>query len=423
MIALFVVFVALRAANVAATTCPGTSLTDAERDFILQLHNDARRTVAQGTVKTSLGTVGPAQNMYQLTYDCNLETAAETAAGANCNAAVDGTTNGDNVQLFTAANSIATTKNDQIQQAVADWFLPAIYYGYATYSEYSDERQEFFANLVNYKNLAVGCTYQTCANPDRRLIRCKYNSPTPQKNALLYNRGMACQSNSDCTLVTGSTCVNSLCVTTQTVLPPQQRPICQFIEMTDAARTTAVNMHNDYRAQVALGQAPNGKNGAILPQAANMMQMDYDCDLERYALVHAQTCSMTASADANLPDQNENIYVDKTTTDPNTAITNAINAWKNQLSQNGINNQVQYHNTLATKPGNPKAAITMIWAKTWRLGCSAVNCNANGMFVVCRYSPKGLQLNHLIYDPKSGPCTKCPVSAANCSPNGALCVM
>ncbi|VDL84913.1 unnamed protein product [Nippostrongylus brasiliensis] len=330
MIALFVVFVALRAANVAATTCQGASLTDAERDFILQLHNDARRTVAQGTVKTSLGTVGPAQNMYQLTYDCNLETAAETAAGANCNAAVDGATNGDNVQLFTAAKSIATTKNDQIQQAVADWFLPAIYYGYATYSEYSDVRQEFFTNLVNYKNLAVGCTYQTS----------------------------------------------------------QQRPMCPFIEMTDTARTTAVNMHNDYRAQVALGQAPNGKNGAILPQAANMMQMSYDCDLERYALTHAQTCSMTETADANLPDQNENIYVDKTTTDPNTAITNAINAWKNQLSQNGINNQVQYHNTLATKPGNPKAAITMIWAKTWRLGCSAFNCNANGMFVVCRYSPK-----------------------------------
>ncbi|VDL80603.1 unnamed protein product [Nippostrongylus brasiliensis] len=183
---LLIVCFALYDATVRATvTCPNAvatnKLKDTDRDLLLQYHNDARRAVAQGIVNTSLGMIGPAQNMYEMQYDCNLDTAADTANTKTCVGEVNGAMNGDNVQYWSTASIYKLDAEKWIQQSVADWFLPAVYYGYDGGSAYTDPRLEFFSNLVNYKNLKFGCAVTDCpkAAPieDRKLLRCLYSTP------------------------------------------------------------------------------------------------------------------------------------------------------------------------------------------------------------------------------------------------------
>ncbi|VDL77154.1 unnamed protein product [Nippostrongylus brasiliensis] len=370
---LLIVCFALCDATVRATvTCPNAAATntlkDTDRDLLLQYHNDARRAVAQGIVNTSLGMIGPAQNMYEMQYDCNLDTAADTANTKTCVGVVNGAMNGDNVQYWSTASIYKLDAEKWIQQSVADWFLPAVYYGYDGGSAYTDPRLEFFSNLVNYKNLKFGCAVTDCpkAAPieDRKLLRCLYSTPQFEREALIR-----------------------------------------------------------FRSQTALGNTPNGVSGVNLPTATNMLKMVYDCDLERDAIIYAQTCSGTGSANGTRPGQDENVYLDANAFDQTTAVQNAVIAWFSPIRNTGINNNVQYHSTLANKATAPKTAIRIMWAKTWKLGCAAIDCSlttGGGMFTVCRYAPPGFQLNHYIYD-KGTPCSKCPSSFTTCSMSEGLC--
>lgn len=92
-------------------------------------------------------------------------------------------------------------KNDQLQDAVEQWYQPVAQYG-LNGSEYkfTDPRLQSFANvrlryftysnplfssllylpsvqLAHYKSTALGCHYAKCQPPERVVIVCMYNNP------------------------------------------------------------------------------------------------------------------------------------------------------------------------------------------------------------------------------------------------------
>ncbi|EYC28917.1 hypothetical protein Y032_0007g3499 [Ancylostoma ceylanicum] len=57
------------------------------------------------------------------------------------------------------------------------------------------------------------------------------------------------------------------------VMTTQGGTMCQYTEMTDAARKRVRAMHNWRRSQLALGNVQNGRNNYNCSQAANMYKM------------------------------------------------------------------------------------------------------------------------------------------------------
>ncbi|KHJ76922.1 hypothetical protein OESDEN_23458 [Oesophagostomum dentatum] len=59
---------------------------------------------------------------------------------------------------------------------------------------------------------------------------------------------------------------------------------------------------------VAQGTVKNGRNPYNCPNAADMYQMKYDCNLEASALKFAKQCTLLASPTSARSGQGENVY-------------------------------------------------------------------------------------------------------------------
>ncbi|EYC28919.1 hypothetical protein Y032_0007g3499 [Ancylostoma ceylanicum] len=196
------------------------------------------------------------------------------------------------------------------------------------------------------------------------------------------------------------------------VMTTQGGTMCQYTEMTDAARKRVRAMHNWRRSQLALGNVQNGRNNYNCSQAANMYKMKYDCDLEKSALDYAKQCTLTPSVAYN---QGENVHVGPLENDKTKAIATvgekcthwstvirssekkgypgktvnstffqAVKAWWGQIFRNGVNQRMIFLQNLRDKPNAPIAWSQMAWALSTRIGCAVVNCQSN-TFTVCRY--------------------------------------
>ncbi|KIH51009.1 hypothetical protein ANCDUO_18908, partial [Ancylostoma duodenale] len=120
---------------------------------------------------------------------------------------------------FLLPSVVASPKKDLLEEAVKQWFLPAVQYGLRdSDNKFTDPRLYTFANLAYSKNTALGCHYVKC--PDRVVITCMYNNVVPN-NAVIYEKGTACTSNQECTTYPQSSCENKLCVLS-TLNPPNQ---------------------------------------------------------------------------------------------------------------------------------------------------------------------------------------------------------
>ncbi|EYC28912.1 hypothetical protein Y032_0007g3495 [Ancylostoma ceylanicum] len=111
---------------------------------------------------------------------------------------------------------VAVKKEDQLQDAVEQWYQPVKQYGLNDPDyKFTDPRLQSFANLAHHKTTAMGCHYEKCANPDRVVIGCMYNQPI-KPNDVIYPKGTPCTKDEDCTVYNPSTCntKNQLCKTT-----------------------------------------------------------------------------------------------------------------------------------------------------------------------------------------------------------------
>ncbi|WKX88636.1 hypothetical protein Q1695_008345 [Nippostrongylus brasiliensis] len=308
-------------------TCSDSTLKT-DRENVLNKLNEYRTTVAEGNAESLNGAIPAAGNMYKLIYDCNLEEMA-TATASGCPTVVPG--------LARAFNMASLDKGKTIVDAVDSWeqllsqnkvqwpkknILPDTavpYYPYAT--------------MVNSNATAVGCGKMECTynGLDKAIIACVFDVPALAKDSEIYATGQPC---SDCTVYTPSTCDGSLCVRTQptTAAPTTEAPTTEAptteapttaaptttaggsggtggstncsVEQSDQLRQRVVDMINYRRDQLAQGKIAKN-NGALLPTAANMLKITYNCTLEVEALTFAKTCS---AAGSNLLGKSENFY-------------------------------------------------------------------------------------------------------------------
>ncbi|KHJ91223.1 SCP-like protein [Oesophagostomum dentatum] len=191
--------------------------------------------------------------------------------------------------------------------------------------------------------------------------------------------------------------------------------------MNDNARNRVVNVHNNKRTEAARGQVKNGMNNYNCPQAADMIKMKYDCNLETKAQDIADDCSLEATP-PNKRNQGELVFViNKKLGELGgavTAINRATNNWWSEIDKNGINRKMQYVQYFDTKPESPKSFTQMAWAKTTKIGCGIGKCGTK-TFVVCRYKPKGNIVGENVW--KIGrPCSSC--SSGGCASGGYLCI-
>ncbi|CAJ0592952.1 unnamed protein product [Cylicocyclus nassatus] len=168
------------------------------------------------------------------------------------------------------------------------------------------------------------------------------------------------------------------------------------------ARDLILELHNRKRMETARGQYKNGRNSFYISYGKNILEMKYDCDLETKAHEIASACPETETLQATLTDQGENfIKINKEYPEigsPTQAVYIAGTTWFEEITKNGINQNLDFTQNFANKKPTVYHWSQMVWAKSWKIGCEIGAC---GKFtiVVCRYSPKGNVVGQKVYQP------------------------
>ncbi|RCN40503.1 SCP-like protein [Ancylostoma caninum] len=170
-----------------------------------------------------------------------------------------------------------------------------------------------------------------------------------------------------------------------------QFTICPSPTISDDFRNMALDMHNNFRSSIALGQYEvNGKLG-IAPPASLMYPMEYDCTAESYALSHVRKCDRQLSPQQARPGYKENINVFFTTGTNGelAAVEHAINKWWGQLRTHGFPTNMIFTEAVRRRTTNVVTKFAkMAWWSNTQLGCATHRCNGF-YFTSCMYGPGG----------------------------------
>ncbi|CAJ0601441.1 unnamed protein product [Cylicocyclus nassatus] len=187
---------------------------------------------------------------------------------------------------------------------------------------------------------------------------------------------------------------------------PETNTMCpNSIGMTDEIRLTYLNLHNDRRSMLALGQAVKNDQ-TYMPGAKNMLKLTYDCELEVSALQYAGQCPKIGSEDGSRGGQGENFFqLTETGMDfLNAAKTSARSWYSVVIKYPGLGKTAKYR---ANHVGTPIITFTqMVWATSSKMGCAIVHCPPL-YTAVCRYSPAGNIVGETVYEPGEA-CANCP---------------
>ncbi|CAJ0584638.1 unnamed protein product, partial [Mesorhabditis spiculigera] len=192
----------------ANTQCPGTpaSLTDAQRNLVLQWHNQLRSSLAKGNEPDGAGgNAPPAKRMTKMTYSCVAEKTAHEW-GAQCN--YDHSTNRNNTgeNLYMSSDNVqdpaaALTAASQL------WWKELVQYGVGPDVNLTDAVWErgvgHYTQMAWQETTQVGCGWIHC--PTFTYVVCQYKPAGNYMYKLIYEPGSACQTNADCG--SGRTCI------------------------------------------------------------------------------------------------------------------------------------------------------------------------------------------------------------------------
>nr|CAD56659.1 ancyclostoma-secreted protein-like protein [Ostertagia ostertagi] len=195
--------------------CPNSlSQSDSARQIFLDFHNDVRRNIALGnglinwTVNADAVILGPAQNMYKVDWDCNLEEVAAQQI-APCN---------DPLPINTSlAQNIARwlyfkdSEEETVLQQVS-WYWVSASLGFmkgTKLDQFANQWAEPLANIANYRNRKVGCAHKICPAQQNMVVSCVYGSPKLAPNEVIWQEGKACV----CDARPDSFCCDNLCDT------------------------------------------------------------------------------------------------------------------------------------------------------------------------------------------------------------------
>lgn len=437
--------------------CNGTIMTDDKRMEMLENHDFARTGLQKGNNVCSNCTKFPtAENFYKFTWSCELEELAnrfvqgcQQSPPSNAPAA-----HAYNFRGYPYDNG--NTYNEEVFMAIAinKWIDEAI--GAKPTNIFEELKITNLSNIFNSATLKIGCSAQICGGGIIATVACFYENPFLKLGDPMYTPGPPCTLDADCTAYSPAICDSTalLCqiedTATSTIIestltsttvpstintttaPPTMNTttsgnsnsginqICiGNVYMNDRIRIKARDMHNYRRSQLAKGEVAKF-NGNKLPSAANMVELTYNCELEKTAYAHATTCSNDYSNSDTRPGTAENIYMASGSSVPYRvdAMAEAINFWWKQirLQTQSIGMAVTFKQTHLQSP--VRFFTMMAWATTTKFGCGVAKCSG-GFFVVCHYQPGGNVVGATVYS-KGTTCSQCPTGTYCSSP---LCVL
>ncbi|PIO56095.1 SCP-like protein [Teladorsagia circumcincta] len=193
--------------------CPKTlGQTDNARQIFLDFHNDIRRNIALGKSLVNFTTnpvvLGPAQNMYKLDWDCDLEQkAAQQIAPCTVPLPIDPSL-AQNIARWLYYGDSA--KEEVLRQTPWSWVTPSLRFMNGTaLDRFAVQWAEPLANIANWKNRKVGCAYKICPAQNNMVVSCVYGSQKLSPNEVIWEKGNTCECNS----YPDSFCCDSLCDT------------------------------------------------------------------------------------------------------------------------------------------------------------------------------------------------------------------
>ncbi|EGT43618.1 hypothetical protein CAEBREN_29503 [Caenorhabditis brenneri] len=196
-----------------------------------------------------------------------------------------------------------------------------------------------------------------------------------------------------------------------------------FAQFSETAQNTIVEIHNDLRSKVALGEVEIG--GSQHSPATNMIKIRWSPASARTAQNYANTCP---DAPSGLPNVGENLYFEYSKKKPTSLDKfgpNAANSWAEDFDIYGWNSVIFDQETQDSGIGY---ASQMVWARTGYIGCGVKNCGVDlntftqdyRIVVVCHYREMGNVIDDPIYE-EGEVCTNCP-AFRSCEEETGLCL-
>ncbi|PIO69904.1 SCP-like protein [Teladorsagia circumcincta] len=160
-------------------------------------------------------------------------------------------------------------------------------------------------------------------------------------------------------------------------------------EMTAEHRAVFIQDHNKYRSLVAKGKytidAPSSEL-RVLPRASRMIQLKYNCSLEKSALEWAQQaqCGRVHSKDLHVGENMYRVssygsYLDKSFSE---VAKQATEKWSTEIKKNGASSIDEWNKSIGH-------ATQVFWADTTTIGCAITRCDDQSMSAICHYYPQG----------------------------------
>ncbi|EYC02834.1 hypothetical protein Y032_0097g2962 [Ancylostoma ceylanicum] len=195
-------------------SCGGV-MTGEKWESILDYHNRMRLLIAHGREKNHTGKLPAAQNMYELSWDCDLEKKAEEIAKDE-----DFDLESISPRVANIAHK-AHCKEHEVEyhfffrKLMERWRNEVREYGQTDPKNlYSDDSIEHWANMAYHKNTRIGCSYHR--KGQAATFVCVYDKG-PQWDEPIYEIGKKCKRNEDCTTYKDSKC-DMLCVAPKQVM-------------------------------------------------------------------------------------------------------------------------------------------------------------------------------------------------------------
>ncbi|KAG5886659.1 hypothetical protein JTB14_009477 [Gonioctena quinquepunctata] len=176
---------------------------------------------------------------------------------------------------------------------------------------------------------------------------------------------------------------------------------CTLISLNEQFRRWILDEHNSLRNKVAQGQETRGGNA----EAANMMALSYDLELEFAAKCNAIQCALkhdgcrrtrkyTAGQNLYFITEHEGEFNDRA------SIAAAILDWYEEVK--GTTENI----TKAFSFGTYTQYTQLVWAETTHIGCARGN-KQHSYYLVCNYGNAGNMIGQPVYV-RGKQCSQCP---------------
>uniref|UniRef100_A0A0K0DFD7 SCP domain-containing protein n=1 Tax=Angiostrongylus cantonensis TaxID=6313 RepID=A0A0K0DFD7_ANGCA len=381
------VFVAVDAAM-----CPNGDNTDEMRNIYLKYHNNARSRLAKGKENDLSRRLGPAKNIYKLSWSCELEKIAKELAQGCGYDFTRYRSYGQNRETFYGAYGVRTFDvKKHIKEALDKWW-GKVKTVYVRQDNKYDPSLFEFSNMAHYKNTEIGCAHVICPDPSfsKLQVLCVYKRLGYMGDSIMWRNGKYCRTAKDCTIFPKSTCEDGLCVR------PKEQP--------------------GKKSLVATGRAVD-KIDKRAPKAAAMPKLQYDCALEQSASQHASWCQFSHSQGNSV---GENLYIVYTPDfDKRVIAEMGTESWFEELEDYGVGKANILTQEMFHRPGQIGHYTQLVWQTTKFVGCGIKDCSSSTL-VVCQYRNAGNRFGNKIYE-TGKPCSKCSASE-QCTPTEGLCI-